>query len=450
MPQRVLESPMARMLLPQLTQGMHASRVNGPDGLGETAWPEEPPKLNSVHFPTRLLEFDQFLEKSRKVSTIIFFTSSTCPPCKALYPLYDQLAEHYGNNTAFIKVDINIAVDVAAKYEITATPTFLGLVRGEQVKRWMGADPNKLKNNVLLLGHMSATYHSHDALKLASFTDPATRPVLYERSPPLEKLFYKMGAFGLKPDVQALTGFVEARQKNEQNPHLPGLRSLGQCLRAAMDEMEPELIFTVVDLFRYGLVDHRMSAFYAQERDFDTILSLVAYVNKKGPKCVYSMRLVTLHTACNMFSTPLFPAALFGDEGLRREFTTMISSSFLDDSHSNTRVAASSLLFNVALFNRRRRKSNQQPRLSDDEEVELAASLLEAISQEQESSEALRGMLLSLGHLVYGMDLEGQLADLMRALDAKNTVLSKRKKFPGEKLIREVGWELLETGLRKP
>jgi hypothetical protein len=57
-------------------------------------------------------------------------------------------------------------------------------------------------------------------------------------------------------------------------------------------------------------------------------------------------------------------------------------------------------------------------------------------------------MLSALGHLVYYTNLDGELADLLRALDAEGTVLSKKKAFPNEALVTEVGGELLGKGLK--
>lgn len=449
MPQAVLDSPMGRMLLPRFTRGMNASR-NGPLGLGETAASlTKPQRLNQVHNAIRIEDYHKLLAQASKAASVVFFTSPTCPPCKALYPFYDQLAEHYGKQIAFLKVDVSIAHEIAAKYTITATPTFIAFFQGEQFKRWMGADQQTLQDNAQLLTQMGAQLHAHDRLKLPNFSANA-EPVLYPKTPPLSKLHIKMGEFSLKPDIQAVTSFLEMRDKQQPADfRLPGLLTLGQCVRGALDKLPPESVFTAIDLFRAALTDPRVSAYYAEERDFQTIDAIVKYVNKKGSACPYSMRLVTLHTLCNMFSTPLFPDIVFGDDAIRKQVTTLISSSFLDDHHTNTRVAASSLLFNLALSNRKRRKQQTEARFCDEEEVELAASLIEAITQEGESAEALHGMLLSLGHLVFGIDLNGELADLLRSLDAKDSILSKKKTFPNEKLVKEVGEELLGKGLCK-
>ncbi len=76
--------------------------------------------------------------------------------------------------------------------------------------------------------------------------------------------------------------------------------------------------------------------------------------------------------------------------------------------------------------------------------------MLEAVRQEQQSAEALHGMLLGLGFLAYRAPPDGDLADLLRALDARDTVLAKKAAFPQEPLVEEVGAELLGKGLARP
>ena len=112
------------------------------------------------------------------------------------------------------------------------------------------------------------------------------------------------------------------------------------------------------------------------------------------------------------------------------------------------RVAAASLLFNFSLANSHKRRDGPGDVLPEDDQVELAASTLEAIAQEESSAEALEGMLSALGYLVYRLPLDSQLADLLRTMDAEDTVKGKQKKFPDMRLIKEVGDELLGKGLR--
>lgn len=66
---------------------------------------------------------------------ILDFTAQWCPPCKAIAPLYQKLATEHAveGSLAFAKVDVDEAGPVAAKFSVSAMPTFLFLVDGEPV-----------------------------------------------------------------------------------------------------------------------------------------------------------------------------------------------------------------------------------------------------------------------------------------------------------------------------
>lgn len=460
MPQAVLDSPMGRMLLPQLTQGINGGRQNGSIlGLQQSAQsPSQPTPSNrattfGVKNVSSVAEFDRLMNQAKSSCAVVFFTSATCPPCKVLYPIYDDLAQELGDKATLIKVDISQqqAHQIGSRYSISATPTIITFLKGEQENRWSGADPSALRGNVQLLVQMAFPLHPHERLHLPSFSSTDSKPVLYNKIPPLEKLLAKMGGeVAHRPEIQSLRQYLEVRTKDGlPGSTVPEMNQFSILVRDLVSSLPIDLTFTIVDLFRCTLSDPRISGYFAEENGQQTVRSILDLVNGKQSDCPYALRLVTLQMACNLFSTPLFPDEILQDSGLRETITQLIASSFLDDSHNNVRVAASSLLFNLSLANRSARKKSK-PSLSPDDEVELAASIVEAITVEETSAEALQGMLLALGHLVYGTSLDGDLADLLRALGAKESVLGKAKQFPKEKLITEVGSQLLGKGLDKP
>jgi desumoylating isopeptidase 1 len=447
---------MGRMLLPSLTQGMSPARQNGSLlGLQQTA--QMPPQSQNssaqhgVKNVSTMADFARLLEGAKSSCAVVFFTSATCPPCKTVYPLYDELGEQLQGKATLIKVDISLpgAQEIARQYDIRATPTFITFLKGEQENKWTGADPIKLRGNVQLLAQMSSPTHPHNNLKVPSFSS-AGSAVLYSKTPPMAKLLAKMGDDSAnKPEVQSLKTYLDSREKQGlSDTVLPNLSELSGLMRSSVTDLPLDSLFTIVDLFRCALVDPRISGYFAEEADHQTIRDILKVVNDQTD-CPYALRLVTLQTGCNLFSTPLFGGEILRDNVLRGALASFISSSFLDESHNNVRVAASSLLYNLALANRQARANKHSAMLSDADQVELAASVVEAIGQEEKSAEALQGMLSALGHLFYEADLDGELADLLRALDAQGTVLSKKTAFPAEKLVGEVGSELLGKGLRR-
>ncbi|KAI0977403.1 PUL domain-containing protein [Xylaria arbuscula] len=454
MPQAVLESPFGRMLQPQLTQ-MVEQRKAAQGGLLGIQNNQHQITGTATSSSTAVVEVSSSqalitaLKGAIEKSAVIFFTSPAYPPCRLVDPLFDELAAEYGENVAFIKVDISRAHDVALKYSVTSTPSFVTYVLGRPDESWVGADAIRIRSAVKLLADMiTGPFHSHRALYLPHLSNPDPKQVLFTKVPPLPKLLSKLGPSANDSAVHGMKKYIEARSdEGLETATLPDLPAFSSYIATALTDLPRELLFTVVDLFRCGLIDPRLSGYYAEEQDHKTIVTLLETVNG-DPGSPYSLRLITLQMACNLFSSPLFPKQIITQAPLRTAVTQLISTSFLDDSHNNIRVAAASLLFNVARANYEQKWHLKQT-IPEEDQIELAASVLEAISQEESSAEALHGMLLALGLLVYCIPMGGGLMDLLRSMDAQGTVLAKRKVFPNEPLIREIGEELLGDGLKK-
>ncbi|KAI0514435.1 PUL domain-containing protein [Xylaria bambusicola] len=452
MPQAVLDSPFGRILQPQLEQMVQQRKAQQGGLLGiqnnqqHINGAASSPSTTVVEV-SNLRALNAALERAANKSAIIFFTSATCPPCKVLYPLYNELAAEFWEMVALIKVDISRASDVAQQYSVTATPTFMSFIHGKLQENWAGADPARLRGTVKLLANMAAgPSHPHRLLHLPHLSNTDSKPVLFTKLPPIPKLLSKLGPTANDAAIQGMKHFIEARSgEGPAMATLPNLLAFSNFVVTALADLPRELLFTVVDLFRCGLIDPRLSGYYAEEHDHKTIVTLLEAVNG-DPQSPYALRLVTLQLTCNLFSSPLFPEQILGQSTLRTAITQLISSSFLDDSHNNVRVAAASLLYNVAHENSRKRQQSKEG-LPEEDQIELAASVLEAISQEESSNEALHGMLLALGHLAYCMPVEGELIDLLRTMDAQGTIIAKKKAFPSEPLVNEIGTELLGKGL---
>ena len=79
---------------------------------------------------------------------VLDFWATWCPPCKAIAPIYANLAQKHAVEgvLAFGKVDVDEATDVSSKFGITAMPSFLFLVDGDPGK---GVDVTKVEGKTV-------------------------------------------------------------------------------------------------------------------------------------------------------------------------------------------------------------------------------------------------------------------------------------------------------------
>ncbi|GAX15563.1 hypothetical protein FisN_3Hh030 [Fistulifera solaris] len=81
---------------------------------------------------------------------VMYFTASWCGPCKAISPMYQEMATKY-TDIAFGKVDIDENADSSMEYEISAVPTFIFFEDNKAVALVRGADVKGLQSNLDLL-----------------------------------------------------------------------------------------------------------------------------------------------------------------------------------------------------------------------------------------------------------------------------------------------------------
>ncbi|KAJ5159847.1 uncharacterized protein N7482_006851 [Penicillium canariense] len=475
LPRTFLETPFGQMMKPQIemalkgiTQGSGPSAVPGPSAQAPLARPTPalrapqpmdaiPRTLGKVRNVSNLSQLENELRAASNSCAVVFFTSSTCPPCKVVYPTYDELAEEAGENARLIKVDIGSAYDVSMKYSVRATPTFMTFLKGQKQDQWSGASPAQLKGHVRMLLEMAHPTHPHRRLRLPSLQRNITHFVMYKKVPPLDKLVQKLPmAFKEAPSVAPIINFVKARHSasNDKTPaadtRVPDLHAFAATLQSTYATLPGDSHFAIVDLVRLLFLDPRVSGYFAEEANHATLLTLIAPLSQEDlSSCPYNLRIVALQLACNLFSTPLYPDQLALPSSPLRETCLRLATNSLLDSQSNLRVVAASFAYNLAVFNHNARFDGHPDRLPEEDQVELTASLLEAVSREDQSPEALHGLLFALGLFVYEAPVDGTLIDLCRAMGVKEVVSAKTKvaAVQNEPLLKEVGEELFGKGL---
>lgn len=78
---------------------------------------------------------------------ILYFTATWCGPCRFISPLFTSLAAKY-TKVVFLKVDIDEARDVAARWNVSSVPTFFFIRDGKEVDKLIGADKGVLERKI--------------------------------------------------------------------------------------------------------------------------------------------------------------------------------------------------------------------------------------------------------------------------------------------------------------
>ena len=461
LPKRVLDTPFGQMLKPQIDASMRtvtqapvpAENTPAPNGTSSNAKPkqnsvqngsspEKTTRFGQVVNLTDVASLDKKLQEAGDTASTIFFTSSTCAPCKLAYPTYDQLAEEH-SNALFVKVDINAARDIAAKYQIRATPTFMSFSKGSKVDEWTGADPRTLRLNVERTIQQTFPPHPHAQLRLPTLQYGSLKPVSYGKVPPLDKLMTKLGDAGQDEALSSLRTFVQKRSVDPREAALPNLETIGHTFRTQVLALPLSVRFAAIDLLRSAMIDPRISGFFAEEHHQQdhpsTLLTLIEHVNQLETSCPHNLRLVTLHLACNLFTSPLSIQELLRPaNALVPVLIDLVTSSLLDPSHPTTRVAASWLAYNLSVSNYCFRRETGREAVPESRQVELAASLVETLGSGEENAEAVRAQVLAVGYLLFFAPVGGEVGDLCRALDAKGLIGTTCKGQGLQALGREV------------
>ena len=101
--------------------------------------------MSEILYLDELEVFNQSINKSKLV--VVDFTASWCGPCKAIAPIYQELANKY-TNCDFYKVDVDDGEDIAAECQIKSMPTFNFYKNGKLVSSFSGNNPETLKKTL--------------------------------------------------------------------------------------------------------------------------------------------------------------------------------------------------------------------------------------------------------------------------------------------------------------
>ena len=76
--------------------------------------------------------------KAATTPLVVDFWAAWCPPCLALAPILDELAQELEGAITFAKVDVDAHPELASRHQVMTFPTLLVFDGGQPVRRLVG------------------------------------------------------------------------------------------------------------------------------------------------------------------------------------------------------------------------------------------------------------------------------------------------------------------------
>ena len=86
-------------------------------------------------------DFDEEIVAS--VPVLVDFWAAWCGPCRMVTPAVERIARDYAGRIKVLKLDVDSAEEIAARYQIQGIPLLVLHRDGEEVDRRAGAQPER-------------------------------------------------------------------------------------------------------------------------------------------------------------------------------------------------------------------------------------------------------------------------------------------------------------------
>jgi thioredoxin 1 len=93
--------------------------------------------VTDANFATEVLASDR--------PVLVDFWAEWCPPCKAMEPAIDELAETLAASVKIVKLDVDSNPGITVQYNVRAMPTLMVFKNGQPVDLKVGAGQSRVQ-----------------------------------------------------------------------------------------------------------------------------------------------------------------------------------------------------------------------------------------------------------------------------------------------------------------
>jgi thiol-disulfide isomerase/thioredoxin len=343
---------------------------------------------------------------------IVNFTNTPgCAPCRAIKPAYEAIAathlDHYGpKGVRFLEVEMGVGEggQIASKYAVRATPTFMFFKAGKKMEEMKGATKRELEVKVEEFLEACFPRHPHRKVYLPAVEGILKQAITAATTPNYPALISKLEGFNVtKEKVIWLKDNViptlEAKVKLENAKLDEMVKQWTTTSEDLLNTLQAEQTFPLIDLWRVSLLNTRISGLLALHlspsptssiNPLAPILKLAAQTLKTQdtptlkPFLLTTLRLLTNLTASSSLANVILATPPSGRTGTMQSDLLEIVVESLLQPDAAVRSAAAGVAFNLGGWRHRlaKERGGEEQGIEVEWEVEVISAVVEAIGRE--------------------------------------------------------------------
>jgi hypothetical protein len=350
----------------------------------------------------------------------------------------------------FVEVELGVGEgrDIASKYGVSATPTFMFFRSGTKVDELRGAGKKELETRIEAFVEETWPRHLHRIVYLPAVEGLPISAITVSSIPNYAALTSKLEGYlgdGGKAEMKVIKEQVVPLLQDKRQA--TAFAQWVQATQGLLGIQKPEESFPILDLWRIGALQPAISTQLVTSPSLspiDLILRIAGEtLSSRGTETSKPYLLTLLRLLTNLLASLPIANVLLAPPHLPHLITITVDS--LLHAESTVRSAAAGLAVNLANYRHRLARSlNMQPEEMQeaDWETELLTALIEAVGREADEDVCHR-LLVAIAQVMYlNKGIEG-MKEMMEVLEAKQTIQGKRKGWT-KKDVKKLADEVVE------